>query len=109
MKIFLTLLLSIVVMMITTSLIACCGSEYENPSTVPPPPPGFDNITPSINIGQDGYSIENTYNLTRSFTKEWIRPFSITNEYGVYTFSTIGNKVYYRVETSNGSIFMTRY
>ena len=109
MKYFVTLMLLFLTMAAASNTAACCGSEYQNPSTVPPPPPGSNNITPAFSLNEQSFNVENTYNVTRTFSKEWARPFSITNDYGVYTFSTIGDKLYYQVETNGGAVFMDRY
>jgi len=96
------------VLMFAGSVWACCGSSWTAPPPPPPPAPAPGAVTPALNLEGGPEATDNVYNLTRSQTKDWIRP-SIVNEYGVYTFSTLNGNLFYKVETTDGSVFMTRY
>jgi hypothetical protein len=108
MKKFMILFALLMLALTANSVYACCGSSWEAPPPPPPPKPDDGNVTPDIDIINGGVKINNVYNLSRTYTKDWTRP-SVVNEYGTYTFSLIEGVLFYKVETSNGSIFMTRY
>jgi hypothetical protein len=108
MKKTMLILMVISITMIAGAAMACCGSSWTAPPPPPPPPPAPGEITPAIDINTGGNSRATVYDLTRTMTKDWNRP-NIVNDYGVYSFKNLKGVVYFKVETKDGSVYMTRY
>jgi hypothetical protein len=87
---------------------ACCGSSWTAPPPPPPPAPAPGSVTPALNVDVSTESRDNVYKVTSTSSKDWRRP-SIANEFGIYSFSTLNGVQYYKVETNDGSVYMTRY
>lgn len=88
---------------------ACCGAIWTAPPPPPPPAPNSGGVPPGFDYAQWRLQTDNVYDVTRTWTKEWLRPEVIQNEFGIYTFSMINDKAYYKVETKEGAIYMARY
>jgi hypothetical protein len=88
---------------------ACCGSSWTAPPPPPPPAPASSKSAPTLQVNTDNTKVQMIQTFRGSKTGDWVRPMSVINEFGIYTFSTLNNSIYYKVETNDGSVFMSRY
>jgi hypothetical protein len=87
---------------------SCCGSVWGGTPPPPPPPIPEPDETPALEIDDDGSTDDNVYKITRTTSKDWVRP-QYRNEYGIYSFKVLNSKIYFMVEVNDGSVYMIRY